>query len=197
MIDLFGEGDTPDVSFDSAWLDPAFADLVQRALRVEVNWRQDVLNTPGGQVPFPRLTAWQGDPGAVYVYSGVRNTPSPWTSTVLMLRDRLQEKLGAKFNSVLLNCYRGGVDSMGWHADDEPELGNEPVIASVSLGATRTFELRHRKKALPWERYALAAGSLLVMKGTTQENWLHRVPKEPNAHGERINLTFRWVQPRS
>lgn len=196
MLDLFGEGESPDVLYQPTWLSPEEAQAVMRSLCEEVTWKQETMGTPGGQVALPRLTAWQGDPGAVYVYSGIRNTPAAWTTTVQMLRQRLEQTTGAKFNSVLLNRYRGGNDSMGWHADDEPELGSEPVIASLSLGATRTFEFRHRRKMLPLERYALASGSLLVMQGQTQQHWNHRVPKEPSIQGERINLTFRWVHPR-
>lgn len=196
MVDLFGEGESPDVLYQPTWLSQEEAQAVMHALCTEVNWKQETMATPGGQVALPRLTAWQGEPGAVYVYSGIRNTPSAWTPAVQMLRERLEQTTGARFNSVLLNRYRGGNDSMGWHADDEPELGAEPVIASLSLGATRTFEFRHRRKMLPVERYALASGSLLVMRGQTQQHWNHRVPKEPGVHGERINLTFRRVSLR-
>jgi alkylated DNA repair dioxygenase AlkB len=144
----------------------------------------------GRRVAFPRLTAWYGDPGAAYTYSGVRNEPLPWTPLLRELRDRAAAAAGARFNSVLLNRYRDGRDGMGWHADDERELGR--VIASLSVGAVRTFELRHRgdreRIALP-----LASGSLIVMAGDTQRHWTHRVPKDARAAGERINLTFRWV----
>jgi len=144
----------------------------------------------GRRVAFPRLTAWYGDPGAAYTYSGVRNEPLPWTPLLGELRDLVAAAAGAPFNSVLLNRYRDGSDSMGWHADDERELA--PVIASLSVGAVRTFELRHRgdreRIALP-----LASGSLIVMAGDTQRHWQHRVPKDVRAPGERINLTFRLV----
>src|SRR5690606_9987391 len=140
------------------------ASAALHALQTEVDWRQESMATPRGQVALPRLTAWQGEEGAEYVYSGIRNRPARWTPTVAALRERLQQFTRARFNSVLLNCYRGRQDSMGWHADDEPDLGPEPVIASVSLGARRTFEMRHRKKTLPVERFALESGSLLVMK---------------------------------
>ena len=194
MSDLFEEHEALPVEFNPHWLTLDEALGLSDRLKEEVNWRQDVIGTPGGPVPLPRLTAWQGEPGAVYVYSGIRNVPEPWTPTVSALRLRLQRELGAQFNSVLLNRYRGGADSISWHSDDERELGPEPVIASVSLGVTRTFELRHRKNAMPVERYALSSGSLLVMKGRTQQDWQHRIPKEPKVQGERINLTFRLVR---
>jgi alkylated DNA repair dioxygenase AlkB len=197
MLDLFGEGESPDVDYRPTWLCALDAAAAMTALCTEVNWRQEALATPGGRIPLPRLTAWQGDEGAEYVYSGIRNHPAAWTQAVARLRELLQATTGVSFNSVLLNRYRGGDDSIGWHADDEPELGPEPVIASVSLGATRTFELRHRKKSLLFERFALSSGSLLVMRGQTQQLWHHRVPKEPAVQGERINLTFRLVAPRA
>lgn len=196
MLDLFGNGETPDIQFTSAWLDADAAEVTLNQILNEVPWRQDAMSTGYGRVSLPRLTAWQGEPDAVYVYSGIRNSPSAWTPGVLALKDRLSAELQVEFNSVLLNRYRGGSDSIGWHADDEPELGDEPVIASVSLGATRTFELRHRKQPRLLERYSLNSGSLLVMKGQTQKRWVHRIPKEPSVQGERVNLTFRQVFPR-
>lgn len=193
MLDLFGEGESLEVDHLPQWLAAGAAQQTFDALLFEVAWRQESIGTPAGQVRLPRMTAWQGDPGAEYVYSGIRNVPVPWTDTVQGLRDRLQTELGTRFNSVLLNRYRGGSDSMGWHADDEQALGAEPVIASVSLGCTRTFEMRHRSKPKLLERFSLTSGSLLVMRGLTQQLWHHRVPKEPLVQGERINLTFRWV----
>jgi alkylated DNA repair dioxygenase AlkB len=156
----------------------------------EIAWAQESMMMFGHRVAFPRLTAWYGDPGAAYTYSGVRNEPQPWTPLLRELRDRAAAVAGARFNSVLLNRYRDGRDGMGWHADDERELA--PVIASLSVGAVRTFELRHRADR---ERIALplGSGSLIVMAGDTQRHWMHRVPKNPHAQGERINLTFRWV----
>ncbi|MFM0594151.1 alpha-ketoglutarate-dependent dioxygenase AlkB family protein [Paraburkholderia dilworthii] len=199
MTDLFaGSADdlpTPDVDWHPDWLTPALAAQVLTQLIDEVAWRQDVIGTPAGRVPLPRLTAWQGEPDAVYVYSGIRNLPQSWTSTVAELKASVEAVCETRFNSVLINRYRSGADSMGWHADREPELGVRPVIASVSLGVARTFDLRHNKTGLV-QSYSLKGGSLLVMKGDTQADWRHRVPKEPRVAGERINLTFRWVTPR-
>lgn len=174
------------------WIDSDAGSDLMGELIAEVSWQQDTMNTPRGRLPLPRLTAWQGEPDAVYVYSGIRNVPQPWTPAVARLRDAAQDVCAARFNSVLLNRYRTGLDSMGWHADKERELGPEPVIASVSLGATRAFEFRHARTHAT-HALALTHGSLLVMRGRTQLEWVHRVPKEPGARGERINLTFRWV----
>jgi alkylated DNA repair dioxygenase AlkB len=195
MSDLFDDLPTPDVAWYSDWLAPdAVASLLERIVD-EVAWRQDMIGTPAGRVPLPRLTAWEGDPDAVYVYSGIRNLPDSWTPAVAELKAAAEATCDARFNSVLLNRYRSGADSMGWHADHEPELGTRPVIASVSLGVARTFDLRHNKTGAV-QSFLLKGGSLLVMRGNTQAEWRHRVPKEPRVQGERINLTFRYVTPR-
>ncbi|MEA3087652.1 MAG: hypothetical protein QOC89_5349 [Paraburkholderia sp.] len=196
MADLFDNLPAPDVDWYPEWLAPGAAARALTQLIDEVEWRQDMMGTPAGRVPLPRLTAWQGEPDAVYVYSGIRNLPQAWTRTVAELRAAAEAACHARFNSVLLNRYRSGTDSMGWHADREPELGARPVIASISLGVARTFDLRHNKTGVV-QSFSLKGGSLLVMKGDTQADWRHRVPKEPRVAGERINLTFRWVTPRS
>ncbi|TCW79480.1 alpha-ketoglutarate-dependent dioxygenase AlkB [Burkholderia sp. SRS-46] len=190
--DLFDDSPVPDVDWYPDWLAPQDADRALAALIDEVAWRQDAIGTPRGRIPLPRLTAWQGEPEAVYVYSGIRNVPAPWTPAVLELKRAVEASCRARFNSVLLNRYRNGLDSMGWHADNEPELGGAPVIASVSLGATRVFDLRHRASGVT-HAYRLTHGSLLVMRGRTQAEWQHRVPKAPAVQGERVNLTFRLV----
>lgn len=180
------------VTYEPRFLDPASADLAFDAVLGETAWAQDHLTIAGRRIPFPRLTAWYGDPGAAYTYSGVRNEPRPWIDVLETLRRRVSARVGVRFTSVLLNQYRGGDDGMGWHADDEPELGPQPIIASLSLGAERTFQLKHRDDA---ELLALALehGSLLVMAGATQHRWLHRVPKQKSARGVRLNLTFRCL----
>lgn len=194
MTDLFDDLPTPDVDWYPDWLAPA--DAAQRFARLigEVEWRQDMMGTPAGRVALPRLTAWQGEPDAVYVYSGIRNVPQAWTPAVAELKAAAEATSGVRFNSVLLNRYRSGTDSMGWHADRERELGSRPVIASVSLGVARTFDLRHNRSGR-MQSFSLKGGSLLVMKGDTQAEWRHRVPKEPGVSGERINLTFRRIVP--
>jgi alkylated DNA repair dioxygenase AlkB len=160
-------------------------------LKAQISWRQDVMRFGRREVLQPRLTAWHGDEGKTYVYSGIRNHPRPWTALLLALKAKAEGFAESAFNSVLLNYYRDGGDSVGWHADNEPELGRRPVIASLSFGATRTFELRRRTTGKV-AKLPLTSGSILVMRGTTQHHWVHRVPKEPGT-ASRINLTFRFI----
>lgn len=155
-------------------------------------WRAEKIKIWGKEVLQPRLVAWYGDAGVDYTYSGIRFTPEKWTSTLLEIRSRVKQLSGAQFNSVLLNYYRDENDSMGFHSDDEPELGYRPVIASLSLGEERKFQLRHRhRKSLKMVQLNLQEGDLLIMKGFTQKNWQHGIPKERHACGARVNLTFR------
>ena len=167
------------------------------ALLDEVPWRQEHVRMFGRQIPMPRLTCWMGDPGCSYAYSGVRYAPTPWTPTAAALRERVEQEIGARLNAVLLNHYRSGSDSMGWHADDEPELGPTPTIASLSLGAARRFDLQHRNKKTERRRLVLSDGSLLVMAGQTQTHWKHRLPKVSGSTGLRLNLTFRFIVEKS
>jgi len=178
--------------FHERWLPPEASAAAFSALRAETPWRAEQIRIAGRMIDVPRRTAWYGDPGATYVYSGLRNEPLPWTPLLEALRDAVTAAAGAPLNSVLLNWYRDGRDSMGWHADDEPELGKEPVIASLSLGAPRRFVLRHAKKKGRATAFVLGDGALLVMTGRTQRFYRHAVPKE-EAAGERINLTFRRI----
>jgi alkylated DNA repair dioxygenase AlkB len=151
-------------------------------------WRQEIATLMGRRVPIPRLTAWHGAAG--YVYSGIRMTPAPWNAPLLEIKAVAEACAGQAFNSVLLNLYRDGRDSVSWHADNEPGLGRNPVIASISLGATRRFQMKHRQRN---ERLLLdlPSGSCLVMAGPAQHHWLHQVPKTSRPVGPRINLTFR------
>ncbi|MCG1055019.1 alpha-ketoglutarate-dependent dioxygenase AlkB [Mycetohabitans sp. B5] len=194
MLDLFDDVPKPDIDWYPNCLTPAVAADSLRQLTDEVAWRQDWINTPRGRIPLPRLTAWQGDPDVVYVYSGIVNMPARWTPTVLALRRIVERVAVTRFNSVLLNRYRHGKDGMGWHADDEASLGQQPIIGSLSLGAARTFELRHNATGV-MHRLRLTSGSLLVMRGRTQAEWKHRVPKAAGLAAERLNLTFRWIEP--
>lgn len=180
------------VTYEPRFLGGPDADRAFTAVLRQTAWSQEHLTIAGRRIPFPRLTAWYGDPGAAYTYSGVRNEPRPWIDVLEALRLRVSARVGVRFTSVLLNQYRGGDDGMGWHADDEPELGDQPIIASLSLGAERTFQLKHRDDAAV-VAVALEHGSLLVMAGATQHRWLHRVPKQKNARGTRLNLTFRCI----
>ena len=185
------------LTYDATWVALADADAWLAALHLETPWRQDRITLFGRTSDVPRLTAWYGDPGCSYRYAGLQLDPLPWTPTLQALRPRVEAAAGTAFNSVLLNLYRSGDDSMGWHADDEPELGPAPVIASVSLGAARTFQLKHRQdRGQPRIDLELAHGSLLVMYPPTQSHWLHGVPKRRRGEpGPRINLTFRHVVP--
>jgi alkylated DNA repair dioxygenase AlkB len=166
---------------------PREADALFASLQANVAWQQE-----HGRFnrPFPRLTALYADAGLVYTYSGVTYPALAWTPELDAIRRRVEATAGALLNSVLLNRYRDGQDSIGFHADDEPELGTNPVVPSLSLGAVRHFVLRHRKSKRRIE-YDLAHGSLLVMAGTLQHFWDHGLPKTALPVGERINLTFR------
>jgi len=183
-----------DLLFDPAFLPAAEAGVVLAQLTAGVAWEQRSIRLFGQAVPQPRLTAWYGDPAARYTYSGLTWEPQPWSPALLGLRQRTEAATGAHFNSVLLNYYRDGRDSMGWHSDDEPELGAAPVIASLSLGATRRFRLRARPgPPRPPLNLDLPSGSLLLMQGATQRHWQHALPKTARLVGPRLNLTFRWV----
>ena len=163
-------------------------------LRDELQWTQDEITMFGKPVLIPRLNAWYGDSDAHYRYSGLQLTPIPWTSALLEVKQHIEKFLHCQFNSVLANYYRDGKDSMGWHSDDERELGERPLIASLNLGGTRRFSLRHRyNKQLPVTHIQLEGGSLLVMQGDTQRNWHHRVAKTAKPVAPRINLTFRTI----
>jgi alkylated DNA repair dioxygenase AlkB len=163
------------------------------SLRAGIHWRQEEIVIFGQRRLVPRLIAWHGDPGASYRYSGTDHDPEPWTPALERVRARVCELSGTDFNAVLLNLYRDGRDGMGWHADDEPELGRNPVIASVSLGTPRRFCLRHRRRKDLKLDLELPHGSLLVMAGPMQHHWVHALPKTRRPVGERINLTFRRV----
>lgn len=163
------------------------------ALIDETEWVQPEIKFGSRVVASPRLAAWHGDPRAVYTYSGIRNSPAPWTETLQEIRTYLMNAIGIQFNSVLLNYYRDGNDSMGWHRDNERELGEEPVIASISLGEKRRFQMQHVKhKQQRWE-VELGHGSALIMAGRTQTFWRHCVPKTKVQKTVRVNLTFRQV----
>ena len=181
-----------DVRLDRGWLSPAEASALFDALRGAIHWENHPVRLFGREIPSPRLSSWIGDPHASYRYSGLVRAPRPWPAALVPLRSRLASDLGVEFDSVLANLYRDGRDAMGWHADDEPELGPAPVIASVSLGATRRFALRHRTGA-PRLALDLPNGSLLLMAGATQSNYRHALPRTARPVGERINLTFRRI----
>lgn len=183
-----------ELSLYAPGLAPHEADRAFSRLQAEIPWRQESITIFGKRYRQPRLIAWYGDTGKTYAYSGLVLEPLPWTETLLRLKTQVETLASSPFNSVLLNYYRDGQDSMGWHSDDEPELGMNPVIASLSLGASRRFRLRHRTRPdLPKVELWLSHGSLLVMAGATQHYWQHAVPKTAKAIGPRVNLTFRWI----
>jgi alkylated DNA repair dioxygenase AlkB len=167
-------------------------DELLSALIDECCWRQEDITVYGKTYRQPRLSAWYGDLG--YSYSGIRLEPQPWSETLLDIRSRVEQQVEHEFNSVLLNYYRDNNDRMGMHSDDETELGSQPVIASLSIGETRTLLLRHRtRKELATIKLELPSGSLLLMKGDTQRHWRHGINVERKPCGARINLTFRRI----
>lgn len=178
------------------WLESP--DEVMASVLKDVPWRQDTITLFGNTHPLPRQTCWMGDPGCHYSYSGVHNTIHPWSPLVHQLRSRIEAMLGCTFNSVLLNHYRDGHDKLDWHADDESELDPASPIASLSLGASRTFRLKPRDPVLnPADAlsFELGDGDLLVMDPPTQQHWLHQVPRRLKVTRPRVNLTFRVIRP--
>jgi alkylated DNA repair dioxygenase AlkB len=183
-----------DVRFIAEFLTRLQSDAYFAELLDLVDWKQHIIRIRGRKVASPRLSAWYGDPEAHYSYSGLSLEPLPWLPVILELKAQIETVCNAPFNSVLLNLYRDGADSMGWHSDDELELGERPVIASLSLGAMRRFRLRHRRrKELEPVAIDLENGSLLIMEGDTQRFWRHQVPKTRRAVAPRVNLTFRNI----
>ncbi len=182
-----------EVYLDRACFTPAESDRLLADLTANIAWEHKAIQFMGKQVMQPRLMAWYGDAGKSYSYSGLTVHPLPWIPTLLTMKKRLEALAGVTFNSVLLNQYRDGQDSVGWHSDDEPDLGTNPVIASVSLGATRNFQFKHKHNPDLKRAVELTHGSLLLMRGTTQHFWKHQIPKTKKPLGARINLTFRVI----
>jgi alkylated DNA repair dioxygenase AlkB len=203
MSDLFGTSSEPfldiempgaTLRFAAQFLPSDIADRYFKILLKETLWREEEVLVWGKRHKQPRLVAWHGDAGTKYTYSGSTLNPAPWTPSLLELREKVEVACGARFNSVLLNQYRNNNDSMGWHSDNEPELGKMPTIASLSLGDSRVFLFKHRtEKNLGIRRITLNHGSVLIMSGETQRNWLHAIDKEKKPSGIRINLTFRLI----
>ena len=182
-----------EVAYWGGFFAPAEAQALFDGLRAEIRWERQRVRIRGREVDCPRLTGWEGD--EAYSYSGLTLRPAPWTPRAAAVRRRVEAALGERFNSVLANLYRDGTDRLGWHADDEPELGPAPVIASASFGAPRRFLLRPKRGGAS-ASIVLGPGSLLVMRGATQRHWLHSVPPTRRPVGPRINLTFRRILPR-
>ncbi|MFT5571989.1 MAG: alkylated DNA repair dioxygenase AlkB [Cryomorphaceae bacterium] len=163
-----------------------------RHLLDHTHWQQDTITVYGKQHLTPRLSSWVGESWMSYRYSNHTMQPSPWSAILLNIKNDIESRTGHTFNSVLVNYYRDGRDSNGWHSDDEPELGAMPIIASLSLGANRDFQLRHKTNKNLKHTIVLENGSLLVMQGSSQSHWQHQIPKRAHAQG-RINLTFRTI----
>jgi alkylated DNA repair dioxygenase AlkB len=163
------------------------------ALLKRIEWKQEEMKMYGKLLKFPRLTAWYGDNNKPYSFSGINLNPTIWNDELLQIKKTIEPKCNGIFNSVLLNLYRNGNDSISWHTDAEKELGKNPLIASVNFGATRKFQLRHRETKEKIE-IELIHGSLLIMKGSLQHFWQHQVPKTKKTVGKRINLTFRVIK---
>jgi alkylated DNA repair dioxygenase AlkB len=182
-----------DVSLWPSAFDTVEADALYAALVEGIDWQTEDVVIFGRRQRVPRLVAWHGERQARYTYSGTLHEPLPWTPALSTVRRRVTALCGFDFNSVLLNRYRDGLDGMGWHADDEPELGRNPVIASVSFGEVRRFRLKHRRRPEHRLDMDLPHGSVLLMSGSLQHHWLHALPKTDRPCGERINLTWRRI----
>ncbi|MBC7816511.1 MAG: alpha-ketoglutarate-dependent dioxygenase AlkB [Planctomycetaceae bacterium] len=178
--------------FEAPDLGVSSREALERLLR-EVPWEQRTITVWGKAHLQPRLIAWYGDPGTTYSYSRIQLAPRPWTDWLMHLKVAVENAVASRFNSALLNLYRDHRDSMGFHSDDEPELGPHPTIASLSFGAERVFLLKHRAGASGTVRLKLASGSLLLMKGKTQAHWQHGINKQATPCGPRVNVTFRQI----
>jgi alkylated DNA repair dioxygenase AlkB len=169
------------------------SDYFLKSLRENILWKQESMNMYGKNINFPRLTAWYGDNDKPYSFSGITLQPNPWNKDITEIKRKTETEAKVIFNSVLLNLYRDGNDSISWHTDAEKELGKNPVIASVNFGETRKFQLRHIKSSKKIE-IELEHGSLLIMQGELQHFWQHQIPKTSKVTRERINLTFRVIK---
>ena len=185
-----------EISLHQNHFDAEIAGNLLRELAEEIPWVQNKIKFYGKESLVPRLESWHGDEGMSYTYSGIKMDAKPWTKNLLVIKESIEPIAKTTFNSVLINYYRDGKDRVAWHSDDEKELGKNPVIASVSLGAERKFKLRHKKykeNQLQHEVF-LQNGSLLLMSGSTQHHWLHEIPRTAKPIGPRINLTFRVIK---
>jgi alkylated DNA repair dioxygenase AlkB len=206
-MDLFTQNEKPkprkfekySIKDGEVWFMPNFmpldkTDEYYKALLNTINWKQEHIKMYGKTSPVPRKTAWYGDEGFSYKYSGINCNPDPWTKELLNIKKVIEHFVpNHKFNSVLLNLYMNGDDKVSWHADDESELDKNPTIASVSLGATRRFDLRHNEDSSEKFQIELTSGSLILMTGTLQHHWQHQIPVQKKVKDPRINLTFRTI----
>lgn len=185
------------VSLIRGFLPESLAKRLFKVLEQTIAWRQESITFKGNViVPMPRLTAWYGDPGARYFYSGIQNEPLPWTTELYALRIFCESAFGGEsfLNSCLLNFYRSGSDSIGYHTDNENDLVERSLIATISLGGPRTFHLRSRHDKRDVRKVVIENGSLLVMHDNCQQDWLHGIPKEPELTEPRISATFRTIK---
>ena len=169
------------------------SDTYLQTLLSEIEWKQEPIKIFGKTVMQPRLTAWYGDDDKTYTYSGITMQPHFWSPALKTIKEKIETVSPVKYTSALLNLYRNGLDSMGWHRDNEKELGENPVIASVSFGGTRTFRLRNYRNKNIVKSIELTHGSLLLMQGETQHYWEHQIPKTSAPVKERVNITFRVI----
>ncbi|OUD35382.1 alpha-ketoglutarate-dependent dioxygenase AlkB [Flavobacterium sp. FPG59] len=182
-----------DITYYPAFFDLATANEIFQSLVQDIPWQQDDIRVFGKVHPQPRLTALYGNEGKPYSYSNITMQPHPWNPLLQMLKKQVEDATDTIFTTVLLNQYRDGKDSNGWHADNEKELGINPIIASLSFGATRNFQMKHNHLKDQKLNLLLEHGSLLLMKGSTQHYWKHQIPKTAKPVDPRINLTFRVI----
>ncbi len=183
-----------DVTFYENFFSPEESDRLFKSLTKTIQWQQDQIKFYGKLVDLPRLTAWYDGSGLSYTYSEIPMNPHSWTEDLLFIKERVEKEANVEFSSCLLNLYRTGKDSVSWHQDNEKELGQNPIIGSVSFGETRPFQLKHLdREGLKKVDIPLAHGSFLLMKGTTQHYWKHQIPKTTRQIKPRINLTFRII----
>jgi len=180
------------LSYIRDFLSPQEGSELLRLWIENLPWSQDKIRLFGKWLDIPRLQCWFGDPGATYAYSGLSMKPKPWTKELMLLKLKIEAMAQIDFNSVLVNLYRNGRDSNGWHSDDEKELGEKPTIASLSLGSPRVFQLKHKETG-ERQDILLESGSLLIMSGELQKYWKHQIPKKTKLTEPRLNLTFRKI----
>ena len=182
-----------EIKFYPNFFDKIESDLMFENLFNEIKWRSDKIKLYGKEIDLPRKTAWYGEVGKIYKYSGIQMSPEPWTPTLIKIKNEIEKVAKVEFNSVMMNLYRDGSDGISWHTDAEPELGKNPIIGSVSFGQSRRFMLRHRYDKTLKSEIELTHGSFLLMSGSTQHFWQHQIPKSSRKLGARINLTFRLI----
>jgi alkylated DNA repair dioxygenase AlkB len=191
---IFFDLPNAEISYFPNFYDQVTADEIYAKLQKDILWQQDDIKVYGKIYPQPRLTALYGNEGLSYSYSNIKMQPHMWSLLLQKIKVEVEQVAGTNFSTVLLNYYRDGKDSNGWHADNEKELGLNPIIGSITFGAERVFQLKHNTVKDQKKSIVLEHGSLLLMKGTTQHCWKHQIPKTAKPIGPRINLTFRLIQ---